>query len=190
MAQGRPDIPTTLKRAVLVESGHRCAIPTCRQTPVELAHITPWVKVQEHTFENLIALCPTCHTRYDRGEIDRKAMLQYKVNLEIVNQRYTDTERQLLRVLLRQLEMKETFRKSIPAGTVLAVHNPKNDAQRRLLEVLHIHRPMWWLIANLLDDELVRLGEPWPMVDHSLKPIMLTEKGNDFIRRWASAQPL
>ncbi len=78
----RPAIPRQLERDVLVEAGHRCAIPTCKQTPVEIAHINPWETVREHTFDNLIALCPNCHDRYDKkGEIDRKAMLQYKANL-------------------------------------------------------------------------------------------------------------
>ena len=66
----RQTIPRQLEREVLMEAGHRCAIPTCRQTPVEIAHIVPWEQIQEHTFDNLIALCPTCHTRYDKGEID------------------------------------------------------------------------------------------------------------------------
>jgi 5-methylcytosine-specific restriction endonuclease McrA len=44
--------------------------------PVEIAHIVPWEKVKEHTFDNLIVLCPTCHTRFDKGEIDRKSMLR------------------------------------------------------------------------------------------------------------------
>ncbi|MGW3787570.1 HNH endonuclease [Micromonospora chokoriensis] len=78
MPDGRPAIPRELERAVLVEAGHRCAIPTCRSVPVELAHITSWSKVREHSFDNLIALCPTCHARFDRGDIDRKAMLTYK----------------------------------------------------------------------------------------------------------------
>ncbi|MER7035808.1 HNH endonuclease signature motif containing protein [Streptomyces albidoflavus] len=103
MAQDRPDIPTALKRTILVEAGHRCAIPTCRQTPVELAHITPWSKIKEHTFDNLIALCPTYHTRFDRDDIDRKSMLQYKQNLEVLNGRYTDVERQVLKVYARIL---------------------------------------------------------------------------------------
>lgn len=85
-----------MERELLVEAGHRCAIPTCRQTPVELAHIVPWEKVQEHTFDNLIALCPTCHTRFDNGDIDRLAMQRYKANLTIVNGRYGDLERRVL----------------------------------------------------------------------------------------------
>ena len=88
-----------MKRAVLVEAGHRCAIPTCRTTTTELAHIEPWAKVQEHTFHNLIALCPNCHTRYDKGEIDRKAMKMYKENLALLNNRYGEFERRVFSIL-------------------------------------------------------------------------------------------
>ncbi len=75
MPSERPAVPAAMKRAVLIEAGHRCAIPTCRQTPVEIAHIEPWSTVKSHAVENLIALCPTCHTRYDNGDIDRISML-------------------------------------------------------------------------------------------------------------------
>lgn len=88
MAERRPDIPTALKRAVLVEAGHRCAIPTCRTTTTEIAHIIPWREVRRHKFDNLIALCPTCHSRYDRAEIDRKAMQTYKSQLGALNRRF------------------------------------------------------------------------------------------------------
>jgi HNH endonuclease len=93
----RPAIPKQLERDVLVEAGHRCAIPTCKQTPVQIAHIIPWETVQEHTFDNLIALCPNCHERYDKKhEIDRKAIVQYKANLSVINQRYGDLEKRVL----------------------------------------------------------------------------------------------
>ncbi|GIH16065.1 HNH endonuclease signature motif containing protein [Rugosimonospora africana] len=61
MPDGRPAIPRDLQRRVLIEAGHRCAIPTCQATPIQIAHITDWSIVKEHKFENLIALCPTCH---------------------------------------------------------------------------------------------------------------------------------
>jgi len=96
MAEDRPGIPAELKRAVLLEAGHRCAIPPCRHPTTELAHIEPWEKVKEHKFENLIALCPNCHTRFDRGEIDRKSMLAYKRNLPIVAGRYNQLELRML----------------------------------------------------------------------------------------------
>ncbi|MFG2094654.1 HNH endonuclease [Streptomyces sp. NPDC048612] len=81
MPANRPAIPSELDRRVRVEAGHRCAIPVCRVPVIEIAHIRPWAKVKRHEFENLIALCPTCHTLFDRGHIDRLAMVQYKANL-------------------------------------------------------------------------------------------------------------
>lgn len=91
------DIPRPLRRQVLVEAGHRCAIPTCRQTSgLEIHHIDDWAKVQEHEFENLICLCPVCHHRATVGEIDRLAMLQYKANLGVLHNRYGDFERRIL----------------------------------------------------------------------------------------------
>ena len=92
----RPPIPADLERQVLIEVGHRCAIHTCRQVPVEIAHIVPWSRCHSHEFHNLIALCPTCHTRYDNGQIDRRAMSAYKRAAWWRNTRYTDLERRLM----------------------------------------------------------------------------------------------
>jgi len=77
----RPPIPADLRRQVLLEAGHRCAIHTCRHVDVDVHHIVPWAKVQQHTFENLIALCPNCHRRAERGDIDRKSLRLYKARL-------------------------------------------------------------------------------------------------------------
>ncbi|MFG2841668.1 HNH endonuclease [Kitasatospora sp. NPDC048296] len=82
MSAGRPAVPRELRRDLLVEAGHRCAIPTCRAVPLELAHIVPWAKVRVHEFSNMIALCPNCHTRFDQGQIDRLAMRKYKAGLQ------------------------------------------------------------------------------------------------------------
>lgn len=96
MTQNRTALPAELKRAVLVEAGHRCAIPTCRATTTEVAHIEPWAETRDHVFENLIALCPNCHTRYDqKKEIDRKSMHLYKQNLAVLNGRYSEFERRV-----------------------------------------------------------------------------------------------
>jgi hypothetical protein len=83
---------------VLIEAGHRCAIPTCRAHPVEIEHIDDWAKVREHRFENLIALCPTCHARKGNGpdQIDLKSLKIYKQNLALLNSRYGEYERRLL----------------------------------------------------------------------------------------------
>lgn len=98
----RDHIPEKLRRAVLVEAGHRCAISACRAIPTEIAHIVPWAKSKTHSFDNLIVLCPTCHARYDqRKDIDEKAMRMYKQNLSILNNRYGEFERRLFEILAK-----------------------------------------------------------------------------------------
>lgn len=92
MIDERPPIPADLRRRVLVESGHRCAIPTCRHIEVDIHHIVPWSTSREHRYEDLIALCPNCHRRADREEIDRKALRLYKANLRFTHDRFSQFE--------------------------------------------------------------------------------------------------
>lgn len=109
----RPSIPTDLKRMVLIEAGHRCAIPTCKHPTTEIAHIVPWSKCKEHIFSNLIALCPNCHTRFDTNQIDKKAMLTYKANLALLNSRYSDLEKRIIDFFIKNSTVNEIL---IPGG--------------------------------------------------------------------------
>lgn len=78
----RPKIPESIRRQVLVEAGHACAIWRCAVTSgVEVHHIIPWRESKEHNALDLIALCPNHHRMADAGEIDRQALRQYKLNL-------------------------------------------------------------------------------------------------------------
>lgn len=89
-------MPADLRRRVFVEAGHRCAIPTCRHIEVEIHHIVPWSQCRAHEYDNLIALCPNCHRRADRGEIDRKSLKRYKANLRFVHDKYSQLELDIL----------------------------------------------------------------------------------------------
>ncbi len=156
----RPPIPAELERAVLVECGHRCAIPTCRQVPVELAHITPWSKCKDHTFDNLIALCPTCHTRYDRGEIDRKSMHIYKLNLLLVNSRYGDLEQRVIRKFVKD----------------------------RTTDEFWWFADMDILLVYLLDDGLLQeVGQTRAVGGLVQNLYKLTSKGREYVGRWPTS---
>jgi len=75
----RPAIPASTQRAILIESGHRCAV--CGDgCPLERAHIVPWRSTKDHTPENLICLCANCHERADRENWGEDALRQYKLN--------------------------------------------------------------------------------------------------------------
>ena len=92
MTENRPSIPAHIKRSVLVEAGHRCAIPTCRYIETEIHHIIPWSQCQTHDYTNLIALCINCHKRADRNEIDRRSLHLYKSNLRFAHDKYSQLE--------------------------------------------------------------------------------------------------
>lgn len=92
----RQPMPADIKRRVLVEAGHRCAIPTCRYIEVDIHHIVPWSQCQAHEYDNLIALCSNCHRRADRGEIDRKSLRLYKFNLRFAHDKFSQLEMDIL----------------------------------------------------------------------------------------------
>jgi hypothetical protein len=119
----RPPIPADLKRRVLVEAGHRCAIPTCRHITVEIHHIVPWETCKVHEYHNLIALCPNCHHRADRGEIDRKSLRIYKASLRFTHDKFSQFE---VDTLFSACELPNTHGLQYPRGMELMV--------KRLLE--------------------------------------------------------
>ena len=182
MPEGRPAIPAELERRVKVEAGHRCAIPTCKSVPIEINHIEDWAKVQEHTFENLIALCPNCHARYTKGEIDRKAMRMYKANLGVVMNRYNDFERRIL----------ELF------GEILEKMPPEAQAanQRPWIQLpgggsVLSYR---YLLADGLIEELGAVGGVHTTFTVGGVPqaanFGITQAGIEFINKWFGAEPL
>jgi len=93
----RPPIPADIRRRVLVEAGHRCAIPTCRYIECDVHHIIPWSQCKAHEYDNLIALCPNCHRRtHDGGDIDRKSLRLYKINLRFAHDKFSQIEIDIL----------------------------------------------------------------------------------------------
>ena len=121
MAADRPKIPADIERRVLVESGHRCAVPRCRHIEVEIHHIEPWDKCQKHEYENLIALCPNCHSRADRWEtsqdrlgIDRKSLRIYKSKLRNVHDKYSQFEVDFLFNLYNNYKSQQSNQSVVP----------------------------------------------------------------------------
>lgn len=92
----RPPIPAEIKRRVLVEAGHRCAIPACRFIEVDVHHIVFWEECKKHEYDNLIALCPNCHRMAHNGKIDRKSLRIYKANLRFIHDRFSQLEVDIL----------------------------------------------------------------------------------------------
>jgi hypothetical protein len=163
MPQDRTPIPAELRGRILVEAGHRCAIPTCRYIKVDIHHIVPWEKCKKHEYENLIALCPNCHARADSGEIDRKALRLYKFNLRSVWDKFTDYEVDTLFELVKL---------------------PRNVSVDQSAQLPEFHE---LFIKRLLDAEYVELkerpdGAPSPFGEGiRSKLLSITEKGRQYV---------
>lgn len=166
----RPALPRPLDRAVKVEAGHRCAIPTCRQHPIEIAHIEPRSGSND-VFDNLIALCANCHTRYDKGEIDRAAMRQYKANLSVVNSRYGDLEQRILGHFARNPDPQMVI--LLPGGMGILVENLIKDG-----------------LVELLPPQALGVISMTIMGVPSQEFVRITPSGLEFVTRWLQAQDL
>lgn len=82
----RKAIPIDVERKLCAESMGRCMNPDCQAElfrkkgdVVEKAHITPYCKTADNVYENLVILCPTCHTDFDKNDaFDPEEVKQWK----------------------------------------------------------------------------------------------------------------
>ena len=75
----RKPIPDDVKRQVLIEAGYRCGVPTCRNIlAIDLHHMEQVSEGGGNETANLLALCPTCHALYHRGNYSKEAVYAWK----------------------------------------------------------------------------------------------------------------
>lgn len=67
------EIAENVKRKLYSESMGRCMNPNCQielfqnnDDIIEKAHIDPYCETADNSFENLVVLCPNCHTKFDK----------------------------------------------------------------------------------------------------------------------------
>jgi len=67
-------IEENVKRKLYAESMGRCMNPGCKQELfrqngdiIEKAHIDPYCDTADNSYENLVLLCPNCHTDFDKN---------------------------------------------------------------------------------------------------------------------------
>lgn len=142
-----------------MEAGYRCAIPTCRLPITENVHIVSWAESKDHSYENLIALCPNCHTLYDSGRIPREAIIAYKKKLMFLNEVYSRFE-------LDVLDYLKTNKTALIPGELLI---------KRLLEEGIVEHGEKIMIQGFGDGENI-LG---------IFYIVLTDKGKKLLDDWS-----
>ncbi len=70
----RKPIEENVKRRLFAESMGRCMNPNCRKELffadgdiIEKAHIDAYCETEDNSFDNLVLLCPNCHTNFDKN---------------------------------------------------------------------------------------------------------------------------
>lgn len=91
--------PASVRRKLREEAGFGCAF--CGNPLIENAHIIPYNKTKEFQIEDMVALCPNCHTEADLGKIPEWVLREKKSNpfnrdKSIVAKKFTVTGEQMV----------------------------------------------------------------------------------------------
>ena len=85
----RQAIPTETRRQILHEAGYRCANPACRMVlTINIHHLDQVSQGGSNSFENLIALCPNCHSLHHKGVIPQESLRTWKILLLSLNEAF------------------------------------------------------------------------------------------------------
>jgi len=94
----RAKIPIDVRMQVLHESGYMCANPCCRTIlTLDIHHMVYIGTAGTNSAENLLPLCPNCHTRHHRKMIPLESIRAWKMLLLALNQAF---DRQTINSLL------------------------------------------------------------------------------------------
>ncbi|GAF13779.1 hypothetical protein JCM19045_3051 [Bacillus sp. JCM 19045] len=118
-------INTNVERQIYAESMGRCMNPKCEEELfkevgdiMEKAHIIPYCKTKDNSYENLIILCPNCHTDFDKNaafSVDyvKKWKLMRKQDFDhFFNKKYNkfeDLKNEIAQLLLYNKEIFENY---------------------------------------------------------------------------------
>lgn len=129
-SENRPAIPAETERMIKVDAGYQCSIKNCNEhTYLEIHHID--FNRENNSFENLILLCDKHHKMAHKKIIDRKALLEFKKNLN------TNIENHILeRINNLELKLGNESKIDINEDKIKEVENPeystvKISGQRR-----------------------------------------------------------
>lgn len=101
----RKAIPTSVIQQVLHQAGYRCANPSCRTIlTLQIHHLDQVSEGGQNTPENLLALCPNCHTLHHKKIIPLESLKTWKQLLLSLNEGFN---RLAIDVLLAMNEMNE-----------------------------------------------------------------------------------
>jgi 5-methylcytosine-specific restriction endonuclease McrA len=75
-------VPLDVRRLVLHEAGYKCSNPACRYPlTLDVHHLYYVSEGGSNLAENLLPLCPNCHTEHHHGHIPHESLRAWKMLL-------------------------------------------------------------------------------------------------------------
>jgi hypothetical protein len=98
-------VPVDVRRLVLHESGYKCSNPACRYPlTLDVHHLYYVSEGGSDLAENLLPLCPNCHTEHHNGHIPTESLRAWKMLLMALNEAF---DRRAIDLLLTLAKMKD-----------------------------------------------------------------------------------
>lgn len=89
MVNTRQSISVSTKREVLHQAGYKCGNPACRSIlTIDIHHLVPIAEGGPDTPDNLLALCPNCHSLHHKDVIPVESIRAWKMLLLAMNEAY------------------------------------------------------------------------------------------------------
>lgn len=175
-------IPTPLENLLFELAGHRCTL--CHAPWLEIHHIEELSDGGKTEYENLIVLCPNCHTRVHADGIPSKEELRhYKTKQEISHElpvlsRLTTDERAFVQEIAKkspqdQLVFSKRIHRDIKANT----QDEAVETMKR--EIGYFHLQESGMVAVDLENVVTRAEGDTVLV--ALR-IRITGKGTKWLR--------
>ena len=93
-------VPLDVRRLVLHEAGYKCSNPACRYPlTLDVHHLYYVSEGGSDSADNLLPLCPNCHTEHHNGNIPTESLRAWKMLLMALNEAFDRRAIDLLLVL-------------------------------------------------------------------------------------------
>lgn len=167
----RKSLASSVKTAVLHEAGYRCANPICRTIiTLDIHHLVRVCEEGGDTEDNLLALCPNCHSLYHKGHILIESLRTWKMLLLSFNQGFDRKSVDLLLALDKQKVFWVSGDGVLEFASLLA-------SDYITVESLTDYE-------NITDINIFRIPNVLTLQKALLHKVSLTQKGEMFINAW------
>jgi hypothetical protein len=158
MTKTRKALSVEVRLVVLHEAGYKCANPVCRHIlTLDIHHLDYVSEGGPDTPDNLLPLCPNCHTLHHAGQIPTGSLRAWKMLLLALNEAF---EKKMVDIMLALDKLGDVRRLS--GDGILSVSS--------------------LIAADLV--EVVEHGEPSGGGMSTMYLLRLNEKGRQFVDAW------